>query len=209
MAQSDDKFFQPRWWTWISGAKQGEESRGCSPLPDPQLLCSDCQPRVCNCWSPMAPARAKEITYRKSPETENEGCRGLFPLLSLNKTCEEDGFFPHMTGVDKRKWLKLHQGRIRLEIMKDLFSERVVKHWKRLPKEAVEPPLLEYLKCMWHLGTGFIDRHDSERLMAGLDGLGGHFHTKQFYYSLIVYFSKNQFQLISLHHSNCRNLANC
>lgn len=98
MAQSDDKFFQPRWWTWISGAKQGEESRGCSPLPDPQLLCSDCQPRVCNCWSPMAPARAKEITYRKSPETENEGCRGLFPLLSLNKTCEEDGFFPTWQG---------------------------------------------------------------------------------------------------------------
>lgn len=35
MAQSDDKFFQPRWWSWISGAKQGEESRGCSPAPTP------------------------------------------------------------------------------------------------------------------------------------------------------------------------------
>ena len=42
--------------------------------------------------------------------------------------------------------LKLHQGKFRSDIMKNFCTKRVVKHWNRLPREAVEPPSLEVFK---------------------------------------------------------------
>ena len=43
---------------------------------------------------------------------------------------------------------KLEEGRSRLDIVKKkFFTVRVVRHWNRLPSEAVNAPCLEALKA--------------------------------------------------------------
>ncbi|PKU38782.1 hypothetical protein llap_10915 [Limosa lapponica baueri] len=42
--------------------------------------------------------------------------------------------------------LKLKEGRIRLDIRKKFFPVRVMRHWNRVPREAVDAPSLEVSK---------------------------------------------------------------
>lgn len=59
----------------------------------------------------------------------NEGCSQLGVILF----CETQG-------------LKLHQGMFSLCVWKNFILERVIRHWKRLPRELVETPSLEVFK---------------------------------------------------------------
>ena len=49
---------------------------------------------------------------------------------------------------------KLSQGSFRLDIRKMFFTQRVVKHWNRLPKEILDAPSLEAFKARLDVALG-------------------------------------------------------
>jgi len=68
----------------------------------------------------------------------------------LKGACRKDGegLFTRLCSDRTRgNGCKLKGGRFRLDIRKKFFTMRVVKHWHRLPREAVAAPSLEVFKA--------------------------------------------------------------
>ena len=49
---------------------------------------------------------------------------------------------------------KLRQGRFKLDIRRKFFTQRVVTHWNKLPKEGVDTPSLETYKAGQDVALG-------------------------------------------------------
>ena len=66
----------------------------------------------------------------------------------LKEGCNENsvGFFSQVISNTKGNGLKLCHGRFKLDIRKNVFTGRVVKHWTRVPMDMVESPSLEVFK---------------------------------------------------------------
>jgi len=75
------------------------------------------------------------------------GCQYL-KVLHPTYRKDGEGLFTRVCGDRTRgNGCKLKEGRFRLDIRKEFFPMRAVKHWPRLPRESVDAPSLAVLKA--------------------------------------------------------------
>ena len=75
-------------------------------------------------------------------------------LKGMYKQEREQLFMSMDSDRTRGNGLKLRGRRFRLDIRKKLFTQRVVMHWNRLPKEAVDAPSLEAFEARLDMALG-------------------------------------------------------
>ena len=81
----------------------------------------------------------------------------------------------------------MRQGRFRLDVRRKFFTQRVVTHWNRLPKEVVDVPSLEAFNTTLEVALGSLLWWLAILHKAGglkLDGHCGPFQPRPFYDSV-------------------------
>jgi len=74
--------------------------------------------------------------------------RAAFQYLKGAHRKDGEGLFTRVSSDrTRRNGSKLKEGRFRLDFRKKFFTVRVVKHWNRLPREAVDAPSLAVFKA--------------------------------------------------------------
>jgi len=84
---------------------------------------------------------------------------------------------------------KLRQGRFKLDVREMSFTQRVVTHWNRLPKEAVDAPSPEAFKARLDVALGSLLWWLATLHRAGglkLDDHCGPFQPRSFYDSMMI-----------------------
>ena len=105
----------------------------------------------------------------------------------LKGACKQEGerLFTRMDSDRTRgNGFKLRRGRFRLDIRRNFFTQRVVTHWNRLPKEVVDAPSLEAFKARLDVALGsLVWRLATLRIAGGLklDDCCGPFRLMPFY----------------------------